>query len=66
MADNSKRIAQIEELLRTGVTQVTVDGTTTIVDPDSLRAELRKLQNSDDSTRGKRPVVSRIRLGGFQ
>ena len=65
MADNSERIAEIEEILRSGVKTVTVDGVTTSFDLESLRRELRLLRASDDALRGKRPVAARINLGGF-
>jgi hypothetical protein len=64
MADHSKRIAEIQEVLRNGAKTVSTDGTTVTYDFDSLRKELRQLQATDDNQRGRRPVVSTIRLGG--
>lgn len=64
MADNSARIAEIQEILR-GAKSVSVDGVTTTYEFDSLRKELRDLQQTDDSQKTKRPVASSIYLGGF-
>lgn len=65
MADHSERIAEIQDLLRTGATSVETDGTTVQLDPESLRRELRQLMAEDDTNRGRRPVVSSINLSGF-
>ena len=65
MADNSARIAEIQEILRAGATSVNVDGVNTTYNFDSLRKELRDLQQSDDTLKSKRPVASNIYLGGF-
>jgi len=65
MADNSARIAEIQEILRAGATSVSVDGVTTTYNFNELRKELRDLQQSDDSQKRKRPVASNIYLGGF-
>lgn len=65
MADNTARIAEIKDLLQTGVKQLSGDNGTTIFDLDSLRMELRQLQQEDAATQCKRPVASSIYLGGF-
>lgn len=65
MADNSLRIAEIQELLRTGVSSQSHDGTSTTFDLDSLRKELRQLMATDDANANRRPVASNIYLGGF-
>lgn len=57
MADHSERIAQIQEILRSGVQSVSTDGNTVSFDLDSLRAELRQLMAEDDTHRGRRPTV---------
>jgi hypothetical protein len=62
MADHRKRIAEIEQILRSGVSSITTDGTSTSYDLDSLRRELRELQAADDTQRGRRPVAARIKL----
>lgn len=65
MADHSARIAEIREILRAGVTQVTTDGTTITYDFAALRKELRELMAEDDTQQGRRPVLGQIYLGGF-
>lgn len=65
MADHAARIAEIRELLRSGVSSVSTDGTSTAFDLDSLRRELRDLEAQDDVLKGRRPVASSIYLGGF-
>lgn len=65
MADHTERIAEIQEILRTGVKKVTTDGTTTEYDFAALRGELRRLMADDNTHRGRRPVVSAIKLDGF-
>jgi len=65
MADHSERIAEIREALRTGVSQVSTDGTTTSFDLDALRQELRQLMAEDDAQKARRPVAASIYLGGF-
>lgn len=62
MADHSVRIAEIQETLRSGVSSVSTDGTTTTFDLASLRKELRQLMAEDDVHRGRRPAVSSINL----
>ena len=64
MADHSARIEEIEEILRTGATSVSTDGTSISYDFASLRRELRRLRAEDDAHRGRRPVVSSIKLDG--
>lgn len=65
MASNCERIAEIQELLRSGAKEVTTDGTTVKFDPDSLRRELAQLLADDINHRTRKPRASRIRLGGF-
>ena len=63
--DNSAKIAELESLLESGATSVNVDGVTVAISPDSVRAELRRLQQADSVQRKKRPVAARINLAGF-
>lgn len=62
MADNSQRIAEIQEILRTGARQITNDGQTITFDFNALRKELRQLMSQDDVNRGRRPSVVSIDL----
>ena len=61
MPSNAALIAELEERLRLAVIEDEVDGQRTKYDLDRLRMELRKLKMQD----GRRPVASRIELGGF-
>ena len=63
--DNTARINEIRELLRSGASSVQTDGTTVSFNLDSLRKELRELEATDDTRKGRRPVASSINLGGF-
>lgn len=65
MADNSTEIAQIEAILRSGVAEVIVDGQKTRYDFEALRAELRRLRAEDDTLKGTRPTVLRMKLKGL-
>ena len=62
MADHSIQIAQIQDLLRSGATSVTVDGVATTFDPASLRRELRQLMSEDDVHMDRRPTLSSFDL----
>jgi hypothetical protein len=61
--DNSKRIAEIREILQAGATQVQTDGTNVVFDLNQLRKELRMLEADDPLYKGRRPVASSIKLG---
>jgi len=65
MADNSAKIAELEAILETGATTVTVDGQTIVRDLDVIRAQLRRLQADDNTDKNRRPVTARIKLSGF-
>ena len=60
-----ERIAELEELLHSGVSSVSADGTSTTFDLDSVRKELRSLRAQLPEHRTRRPTASRINLGGF-
>jgi hypothetical protein len=66
MADNTRRIAEIREILRTGVVSSNVDGTSMTIDPESLRKELRQLTGEDDTQRLRRPRLSTVNLQGLR
>lgn len=64
----TQRIEKLRAALRSGVTSVTVDGTTTQLSPSSMRKELRRLEAELDTANGsppRRPVVASIKLGGW-
>lgn len=65
MADHTTRIAEIDAILRRGATSTAQDGQTVVYDLDALRAERRRLELDDDTVKSRRPVASRIYLGGF-
>lgn len=58
-------LAAIEEQLNSGVTSVTVDGTTTVIDLDHLRKRAADLRAQIDTENARRPLASTIYLGGF-
>lgn len=60
--NNSARIAEIREVLRTGVSRHTVDGFLVEYDLDALRRELRDLEADDYTARHRRPRISSINL----
>jgi len=65
VADNTQRIAEIREILRSGVASFSNDGTSVTHDFAELRKELRELVASDDTQAGKRPTSFSVDLGGF-
>ena len=65
MADNSAQIAEIEEILRSGVKTFVNDGTTVTHDFVELRKSLRDLKRTDDTLSNPRPKAFGVDLGGF-
>jgi hypothetical protein len=66
MANNTQRIADIDEILRSGAKQVSNDGTSISHDFDELRRERRKLVEDDDTLgKLKRPRVFQADLSGY-
>jgi len=65
MADHSEQIAAIEAILRSGVVEVVIDGQKTRYDFPGLRSELRRLRAEDDTHKGSRPPVLRVKLSGL-
>lgn len=66
MADNSAEITEIETILNSGQTEISVDGLRTKVDFKELRKRLADLKATDGATQTAkmvRPVVSRIKIG---
>lgn len=60
-----QQLAEIDAKLASGITTVSADGTSTSVDLAALRRERETLQRRLADYRGRRPVCSRINLGGF-
>ena len=58
------RIEEIREILESGITSTTVDGTTTQYDLRELKVQLRSLESQLPENKAKRPRASRIRLDG--
>ncbi len=58
-------LAAIEAKLSSGVTEVVVNGTKTVIDPAALERRAAFLRSQITSTKAKRPVASSIELGGF-
>jgi len=65
MPDNSAKITAIQKALESGATTVVIDGVTTVLSPESLRKELRRLMAEDTTQRSRRPVLASIDLSGF-
>lgn len=65
MADNSAKIAKLQAILDAGASNVAVDGTNVGFDLDEVRRQLRELNESDNTQKGRRPVAASINLGGF-
>jgi hypothetical protein len=62
--DIEQRIAEIDAVLTSGASSVTVDGTTTMYDHRALRAERQRLETQIQSGgKRRRPYVMRPRLG---
>ena len=58
------RIAEIDAVLTSGASSVTVDGTTTMYDHRALRAERQRLEvQLQSGGKRRRPYVMRPRLG---
>lgn len=62
MANNTAKIAELEAILQSGATSVTVDGVVTQIDLAEVRRQLRELRASDDTQKKRRPLATRIRL----
>lgn len=65
MADNSVEINEINELLNSGATQVTLpDGQSVAVNPAELRKRRAELAATDDAAKSKRPRILGINISG--
>lgn len=65
MPDHTVEIAELEELLKHGVTSSNVDGNSESIDLDQVRSRLNELKRANDATRRKRPVVSTMNFNNF-
>lgn len=65
MANNTVRIAAIRAILEAGVSTIMIGGEQVSYDFDTLRRELRRLEQEDDTAKKRRPSVSRIELGNW-
>ena len=58
-------LATIEAKLSMGVTEVTTNGTKTVIDLGALERRAKVLRSQIQSEKARRPVASSIELGGF-
>lgn len=68
MADYSTEIANIEAILNSGTSSVSVDGMSTSLNHDSLRKRLAELRQLDDATQQSgsvRPRNATIKLNFY-
>jgi hypothetical protein len=68
LGDLLAKIAELEQILLSGETTVTIDGTTTTVDLDVIRQNLSLLYRQRDQQAGvaeRKPRMSSIRVGGL-
>lgn len=67
MANNTQKIAELDEAIQSGVTSTSGDGHSVTQDLDQLRRSRRELALEDDATiaAGKvKPTLTRMTLGG--
>lgn len=68
MADFTREIRELEEILASGAREVVVDGVKVVRDFDEIRRRLQDLRAQDSTAIAagqKRPRVARINLSGF-
>lgn len=66
MADNAAKIADLEAKLQRGMTAFATDGQSGSYDLEAIRKELQRLRADDNTARRRKPVITKIKLGGFQ
>jgi len=54
-----------EAKISSGVTEVMVNGTKTVIDLAALERHAKFLRSQINSTKAKRPIAASIELGGF-
>jgi hypothetical protein len=57
-----EKITELRDVLESGVTEFSVDGTTTKVDLDVVRRQIASLESQLPEGRKRRPRAARIRL----
>jgi hypothetical protein len=65
MADNREKIAEIDEIIASGVKSSSVDGTSVHHDLKALRKREMLYREQDELLRRTRPRVASINLGGL-
>jgi hypothetical protein len=60
-----EELDEIETKLSSGVSSITVDGTTTQINHEYLRKRANDLRKRIDAEAARRPIASSIYLGGF-
>lgn len=65
MADNTAKIAELRAILQSGVTTVSVAGTTTTIDLNVIRQQLRELERTDDTEGARKPRMTSLDVGGL-
>jgi|GEM_PF-2238413 len=62
LRDIREKIIELRDLLESGVTSISVDGTTTSIDLNVVRRQLANLEAQLPEGRRRRPRAARIRL----
>jgi len=65
MPDNTAKIAELRAVIQSGAESVSVDGVSTRVNLDVITAEIRRLEEEDDTVGSRRPAVCGVNLGSF-
>lgn len=65
MADNTAKIAELEAILQQGITSISVAGTTTQIDLNVIRQQLRDLRATDDTQATRKPRIATLDVSGL-
>ena len=65
MADNTAKIAELEAILQSGVTTITIAGTTTQIDLNVIRRQLQDLRATDDTQAARKPRIATLDVSGL-
>jgi hypothetical protein len=63
--NNTALIAQLEAILQAGVATVTIDGTTTTYDLESVRRQLADLRRTDTTQNTRKPKCASLNTSGL-